>query len=363
MSLKLKTLTATVGVTALAVSAAPMALAAPHPTRTLTDQVLLPSQLSVNDGRVYVADGGTSTLSRVLRNGDLKTLATGPQGGAGDLAGVDVTRSGRSLAYTWTDFAQGKSGLTVRTAGQPERTAYLFDYERLRNPDGNVRYGVPADANRCVKKAIAGATGGPATYKGIVDSHPYSVASLGKGRWAVAEAAGNDILSVNRWGAIKTLAVLPAQPLKITKAIATNLGLPGCTVGVTYRFEPVPTDVEVDRHGMLWVSTLPGGPEDPSLGARGSVYRVNPHTGKAKRVATGFLGATNLAVARNGAVYVTELFGGKVSVVKHGKVRTFKQLGFPLSVEVTRRWLYVGTMAPMDENGPSGTGSIVKIRR
>ncbi|HET7306064.1 MAG TPA: ScyD/ScyE family protein [Segeticoccus sp.] len=363
MSLKLKTLTATVGVTALAVSLAPMALAAPHPTRTLTDQVLLPSQISISHGRVYVADGGTSTLSRVLRNGKLKTLATGPQGGAGDLAGVDLSRSGRSIAYTWTNFAAGKSGLTVRTASDRVRTAQLFDYERLRNPDGKVRYGVPADASRCVKKAIAKATGGPATYKGIVDSHPYSVASLGKGRWAVAEAAGNDILTVDRWGAIRTLAVLPPQPLKITKRTAANLGLPHCTVGVTYRFEPVPTDVEVDRHGMLWVSTLPGGPEDPSLGARGSVYKVNPHTGKATRVATGFAGATNLAVAPNGTVYVAELFGGKVSVIRHGKVRTFQKIASPLSVEVKGWWLFVGTMAPMDENGPSGTGSILKIRR
>src|SRR4029450_3789544 len=94
---------------------------------------------------------------------------------------------------------------------------------------------------------------------------------------------------------IRTLAVLPSQPLKITEDIAHAQGLPDCVIGVTYRFEAVPTDVEVGRDGYLYVTTLPGGPEDPSLGARGKVYRVNPRNGHIKLVATGFAGGTKPA--------------------------------------------------------------------
>ena len=54
---------------------------------------------------------------------------------------------------------------------------------------------------------------------------------------------------------------------------------PACVVGEEYAFEPVPTDVEFGPDGWLYVSSLPGGPEDASLGARGAVFRVNPWTG------------------------------------------------------------------------------------
>lgn len=37
--------------------------------------------------------------------------------------------------------------------------------------------------------------------------------------------------------------------------------------GAPHNFEPVPIDVEIGDDGMLYVSTLPGGPEGPELGA------------------------------------------------------------------------------------------------
>ncbi len=41
------------------------------------------------------------------------------------------------------------------------------------------------------------------------DSHPYAVASLGDGSWAVADAGGNDILKVDSRGHVSVIAVLP----------------------------------------------------------------------------------------------------------------------------------------------------------
>ena len=120
----------------------------------------------------------------------------------------------------------------------------------------------------------------------------------GDGAWAVADAGGNDILRVDRRGQVSTIAVLPRQPVTLTAEQVAGMGAPACLAGATYAFEPVPTDVERGEHGKLWVSTLPGGPEDPSLGARGSVYTVNPWKHSTQRVATGFLGATDLALGR-----------------------------------------------------------------
>ena len=79
-------------------------------------------------------------------------------------------------------------------------------------------------------------------------------------------------------GRIKTIAVLPPRPEVISQEQAESFGFPACTFGKTFNFEPVPTDVEVGRNGEPYVSSLPGGPEDASLGARGGVFRVNPWT-------------------------------------------------------------------------------------
>jgi uncharacterized repeat protein (TIGR03803 family) len=123
----------------------------------------------------------------------------------------------------------------------------------------------------------------------------------------------------------------------------------------------VPTDVEVGPGGQLYVTTLPGGQEDPSAGARGSVYRVNPATGMSTRLATGFASPTNLAVAGDGTVYVAELFGGTISkLTRQGVSSTFKELGAPLAVEVRGGFLYAATAGIF---GPPGSGQIIEYRR
>ena len=203
-----------------------------------------------------------------------------------------------------------------------------------------------------------------ARYSGIIDSHPYSVAAWGRSSWVVADAGGNDLVRVDRRGSVRKLAVLPAQPTLITAAAAAAQKLPDCVVGKTYNFEAVPTDVEVGRGGWLYVTTLPGGPEDPSAGARGSVYRVNPWTGRSTLVATGFAGATNLAIGAKGEIYVAEFFGGKISVIKNGRTTPYVSLPGVVSVESDGRNLWAGTLGsePTDED-PGAPGTLVKITR
>lgn len=330
---------------------------------TLNDDVIAPFQLAAWDGpsdhrALYVADGGTRTVSRVRHDGTLATVATFASP-AGDVAGLAVSKDGRTLAWTSTDHALGESWLNITRLGGKTTKVSLSAYEKSANPDGKVNYGIK-NPTQCQIDALKNFGG--ATYTGIKDSHPYAVTQWGSS-WIVADAGGNDLLKVDSKGHVSTLAVLPPQPAKVTAAMSADLGAPSCVVGATYRFEPVPTDVEVGPDGRLYVTTLPGGSEGPSAGARGSVYRVNASTGASTRIATGFAGATNLALAGR-KIYVAELFGGRISTVSDGKPKPYVTLPGALSVEFSDGHLYAGTMAPMDDKGnPTGTGRVVEIKR
>jgi len=235
--------------------------------------------------------------------------------------------------------------------GHVSTLADLRTYEETVNPDQVNTYGLVGASPACAAQWPAEA--GPPTYTGIVDSHPYSVA-LAPGGVYVGEAAGNDILRVTPNGTISTVAVLPPQPTVITADAAEANGLPDCTIGLTYNFEPVPTDVEVAPNGALYVSLLPGGPEDPSLGARGSVYTVNPRTGATHKIAGGFAGATNLALGPGGTIYVSELFADQIAVVRGGTTVDTIALSQPAAVEYARGTLYASTDA-------FGNGAVVTI--
>ncbi len=357
--MKKRSVGAVVGVAALLVTVPAPAFAhqtqhqSPH-IRTVNTTVAAPFNLALNKGHVYVADGGTSTVSRLTAGGQLRTVASGPQ--PGEVAGLDLTSNGRYLAYTSTNYGTGATALNIAGPRGSRRSVDLSAYEQTKNPDGHVSYGV-RNPSECVKQAIESIPDGPpVSYRGIVDSHPYSVASVGRRGWIVADAAGNDLLRVGNDGHISTLTVLPRQPVTFTAAMVAAMHLPACVIGVTYNFEPVPTDVEVGRDGWLYVSTLAGGPEDGSLGARSSVYRVNPRNGHATRIASGLGGATNLAVGRDGRIYVAELFAGRVSVIKHGVRRTYVMLPNALSIESGPHGFWAGTLG-----GEHSQGSIVTI--
>ncbi|GAB3683757.1 ScyD/ScyE family protein [Angustibacter aerolatus] len=321
----------------------------------LTSDVFAPFQLAVSAGRLYVADGGTSTVSRVDGKGALHAISKGPQ--PGEVAGVAWNASHTTFAHTQLNYATGKSELVIKT-GRTTVKADLGAFEAAKNPDAGVQYGIddPTDCQKAAFEPLGGAspTGG-------VDSHAYAVAADGSG-WIVADAGGNDLLRVSSTGKVSLLTVLPRQPSTITASAAAALGLPDCVIGAVYNFEPVPTDVEW-RGGRLIVSLLPGGPEDPSLGARGSVYSVHPHSGKATWLAGGFLGATNVAVGHRGEIYVAELFAGRVSRI-HGHSST-PYASVPGVVSITARvgtGLWGGVLAPTDDQGnPTGPGAIVRI--
>jgi hypothetical protein len=319
----------------------PVAAGGGHPVLSdpLATGLVGPLQIAVNGrGDVLVAQNFIGVLTKVGRRGTTD-LAANPTGAIG---GVDT--KGGSIAYTTRDGGAPAgpllgAALMKLTSSGPVMVADLWAYEQSANPDQVNTYGWESITPECA--ALLPPELGPPSYPGQLDSNPYAVLIAGR-KYYVADAGANAILSVSKSGTVRTAAVLPPQPAVISAEAAAANGLPDCVAGLTYHFEPVPTDVEIGYDGKLYVTTLPGGPEDPSLGARGSVYRIDPRTGSATMVATGFLGATNLALDSHGHIYVTELFGGKVSRIDHhGNIATVVELPLPAAIEFAHGRLYV----------------------
>ncbi|MFC7879443.1 ScyD/ScyE family protein [Isoptericola sp. NPDC057391] len=329
--------------TALLLAATPAAAhggkPSPRPptiTDLATDLVSPLSAAAGAHGTSYVTQNFAGLLTEVDRRGRTSVLHASANGE--EVGGVSYRD--RTLTFTETSYdEQGNpAGSTLRTlrldrhgdpAGPARTVADLRAYENDRNPDGRVTYGFRNLPASCLEQMPEGF---PAEYTGIEDSHPYATTRAWR-TTMVADAGMNAILSVSDRGRIRTVAVLPPQPAVVPPEVVAAWGLPACAGGRTYWFESVPTDVEVGPWGQLYVTTLPGGPEDDSLGARGAVYRVNPLTGSVREVADGFVSATNLAVSPRGDVYVAEMFGGRLSQVKHGGPRTVVEVGAPGAVE------------------------------
>ena len=336
----------------LILTSAATADAKPRDPVVKSTAVVAPFNLEAFRGKLYVADGFANTIGVLKGDGSVKTVIPDAVGAAG----IAHSKDGRSFAYTYTEGgpeAITASGLTIVGPRGTRVVADTLAYETAKNPDRKLTYG-PKSTDACVVGAL-----GPA-YKGLVDSHAYSVVSY-RGAWIVADAGANALFKVDKAGKVKTLAVLPAHPYKITAEAAAALGLPDCVVGVTYRFEAVPTDVEVGRDGYLYVTTLPGGPETLALGARGKLWRVNPRTGATREIASGFAGATNLAIGSDGRIYVAEYFAGRISVVKRGKVKPYLTLHNVVALESAGRTLWAGTTVNLDPSLPPVPGTIVKI--
>jgi len=307
------------------------------------------------DGLVFVAQQFSGVVSRVRPNGTLRDLVK-QRGGVGGVA----VRDGR-VAFTFTKPATpGKTGLAqlrVRTRSGSIRTvAHLAAFEAKANPDRHRTYGFVDLAPDCASQLPEGMLS-PQPYSGEVYANPYALANAPGGGWYVADAGGNDILKVSPRGAIKVVYVARPQRAVVTAEAAEALGLPECAVGATYAFEPVPTDVEVGRRGRLFVSLLPGGPESGALGARGRVVKIWPRTRKSVSVASGFLGAANLALGPRHRIYVAELFANRISAVRVndnvGVVEGTIEAPAPAAVEYRDEYLYVGYDVFNEKDGGS----------
>ncbi|HSO64516.1 MAG TPA: ScyD/ScyE family protein, partial [Ornithinibacter sp.] len=223
----------------------------------------------------------------------------------------------------------------------------LWAYETAKNPDGRKVYGFTDLNKRCAadlaafEKDNAAAELPPLSkYRGIIESHGYQT-TVHHGDVYVADAAANAILQVDEHsGRIRTVAVIPATPITFSADIAamleeaTGLDLPDCLAGARFVPEPVPTDVKVGKDGTLYVSTLQGWLGEPL--PLSSVWRVDAKSGKAAKVASGMHGATGLDLIGED-IFVAEMFGGEVSVIKNGKGRVRTLFTLPEAADVSTK--------------------------
>jgi hypothetical protein len=301
-----------------------------------------------DDGAVYVSANFGGKLYKYATDG---TRSVVYKSKVGEVGAVSV--EGDRVVYSVTPNDGSARKVYERVAGgDPHVIANTSKYEKTKNPDKKNTYGFLGLSDKCAAKLPKDI---PNAYPGIVDSHPYATDQVGDTVY-VADAGGNDIVAISATGKVSTVAVLPPTKFTATKALVTAMHLDPCLIGHKFGLEPVPTDVEMGPDGWLYVSSLPGGPEDGSLGALGRVYKVNPHNGKVKLVAGGFIGTVNVAVADNGDVYVAQLFGGQISRIPAGtdKVKKFAEVNMPAGLAWTADGLYATIDALKGTKSPKG---------
>jgi hypothetical protein len=186
---------------------------------------------------------------------------------------VGVIGLGNNPSTRATFGAKGKllaSLVNLRPGGTTTSIADLGAYEKAHNPDA----GDPGSS---------------------VDTDPYDVIATPQGL-LVADAGGNDVLSVSRSGHVSTAAVLHARLVDAPPF----LGLPA---GTKIPMQAVPTSLASAAGGKYYLGQLTGFPF-PVGGA--NVYKFAPgHTPTV--YASGFTNVVDVAADRWGNVYVLEL--------------------------------------------------------
>lgn len=272
-------------------------------------------------GSYLVAESFAGQLTSISAKGEKSVVVSAP---GQEIAGVSYSYG--TSYYLNNDQGEQAPGeepgavnlptrlMRIDARGNTTTMADLSVHEAANNPDGNTVYGVRAASAECLQQAPY------MQAKGEVFSHPYSTSPTWGGVF-VGDAGANNIMFVSDSGKVRLVRQLPAEPVTIdetTVGIFAQMGMavPACMMGMTYYAQAVPTDVEVN--GMwIYYTVLPGVPAE-LLGV-GKVYRTNIFTGYTQTMATGLKAPTGVAVNYDGTMYVAELMGDGVSVIKAGK--------------------------------------------
>ena len=340
-----------------------------------------PRQMSFGpDGALYVAEAGDggharcakdpSTGARIcagatgaivrLAHGVVTRLLTGlpsvaGAGGAESSGPADVILSRGDLVFVTQDTQIDRAGanqfgqpgrllgtlISTRASGGARVVVDLARFEASHNPDHGT---------------------GAASAADVIDSDPYALAAYGGG-YAVADAAGNDLLWVSPSGTIRVLAVFPVQH---EVAAAGLVGRSARRVTV----QSVPTSVVVGPDGALYVSELTGFPFNPG---HARVWRVVP--GHPPSVyASGFTNISAIAFDRSGRLLVLEInraglrdttAPGELIRVARGNSTVLASAGlsWPTGVAVAADGsIFVANDGISPATGPGSHGEIVRVR-
>ncbi len=277
-----------------------------------------PRQMSFGpDGALYVAEAGTGGRTRCVKepgkggqriclggSGSIVRIADGATRrvitGLPSVAGLDGTESsgpadvavsGGRIVFVTQDTEIDRTGAN-QFGREGEDLGHLLSAPAAGGAAGALRVGAnfarfEAEHN---PDRGAGAAAGEAG-----DSDPYGLTPF-RGGYAVADAAGNDLLWVDSAGLIHVLAVFPIQYETAPAGVAGRLPR-------RMAVQAVPTSVAVGPDGTLYVSELSGFPFQPGF-AR--IWRVLP--GRAPTVyAGGFTNISSIAFDRRGRLLVLEI--------------------------------------------------------
>jgi hypothetical protein len=192
------------------------------------------------------------------------------------------------------------------------------------------------------------------------DSNPYAVLAL-REKVLVADAAANTVFSVNRDGEVSVFHVFP----NIVNDVTTTPTAEWPGYDPTPEFPGahyVPTSLAEGPDGDVYVGGLAS-----ELPGQGTVTKLDRETGEVKQTWTGFSGVTGVAVGRDGALYVSQLFApqaapadpmiaGVLTKVSRDGTRTNKDVPFPAGVAVDS-WnnVYVAAFSVAPDTGFPGT--------
>lgn len=317
----------------------------------LATGLLGPLRVAIGRGNTaYVSQNFGGQLTSVDRNGALATLVDRP--------GIEV--GGVSTNHGEVYFTESAGGpgspdpfvanVSVLEKGTVRILADLAALETANNYDGASSYGFQDLTPECAGLIAPELAPLALPHGGETYSHPYATAVSNSGRYVyVADAGANAVFTVDTRRNTVSATVLEPVVTVITEQLFASLAeqgivLPECVLGATFNSEPVPTDLELGTDGLLYLTSLPGVPEDPTLG---SVRRLDPATGVVEVIASGLTSPTGLALDRRGNIFVAELFAGRISVIAAGTTEAVPLLEavLPADVEIDGKYLYATTNA------------------
>lgn len=190
------------------------------------------------------------------------------------------------------------------------------------------------------------------------DSNPFAVATSGGNR-LVVDAGGNALLSIRPNGRVDKLAIFPTREV----TAPAFLKMPA---GAKMPMQSVPTALTVGSNGTIYVGELTGFPFPPKS-AR--VFKVT--AGREPQVyAEGFTNIIDLALGRDGSLYVLEIAtngltsektgGALIRIAPDGKRTTIASDGLVMPTNVAvgpDGALYVANFGVMP-----GKGEVVRIK-
>lgn len=254
------------------------------------------------DGGLYVAEGGSGGSGPGITLGSGNPAFLGSSGGLSRLLnGVQqrVLSNLPGVAQANGSEANGLQDIVFDGTGQAYGLFGLGASPAARNSNLGT---AGAELGTLVKLSLDGSGSRPLVADlaghelahnpdgGNLDSNPFGLALRPGGGFLVADAGGNDVLSVSAAGDVSTLGVLAARPNPLP------FGPPF--------FQSVPTAIAVGPDGSYYISQLTGFPFVPGAA---NVYRIDPSTNAMTLAHEGFTNIIDLAFDAQGDLFVLQI--------------------------------------------------------